>query len=273
MYGRAQIFALLLPISLLLVAGLFIPMFQAITGSLFGRPVFAQSYVALARDPTFWLVLVRTLQTAGVVALLCLLIAYPAAEFLFRVPTGARPLAFALVIVPLWSSVIARTYSWVGVFQNDGLVDRIAEAFGSGPLRILYTQPAVIIGMVHVLLPLVLVPAYAAVSRYDARYSHASRSLGAGSLRTLLAIKLPLIAPQLLAATVAVFVLALGFFVTPAILGGPRSQLISNFISQQIYDRYDLPRAQAMSLALLIAALGALALFGIGAMLMRRRRR
>lgn len=260
MYGRSQLTVLLSPLLLLLALGVVLPFLRAIGQSIFAAKSLGSPYAALAADPTFWLVLVRTLETGATVAVVCLLIAYPTAEFLRRVPSQVRPIAFALVIVPLLSSTIARTYSWVGVFQRDGVLDQVSAMLGGAQLMLLYTPTAVVIGMVHVLLPLVLLPAYAAVQGYDERLSFASRSLGAGAIRTLVRVKLPAIAPQLLAATLGVFVISLGFFVTPAILGGPKSQLIANLISQQIVDRYDLERAQAMSVVLLAATIGSLVL-------------
>ena len=156
------------------------------------------------------------------------------------------------------------------MFQNNGVLYRIAEAFGRGPLQLLYTRTAVVVGMVHVMLPLVLLPTYAAVRGYDERLSRASLSLGAGQLRTLVRVKLPVLAPQIAAAATAVFILSLGFFVTPAVLGGPRSQLISSLISQQVFQTFNLSRAQAMSMVLLVTALAMLAILGAGVRLLRR---
>ena len=126
-------------------------------------------------DPLFWTVLGRTFRTAALVALICVAsrIRPPSSSTARR--RGCRPLLLALVVIPLWSSVIARTYGWVGVFQNNGVLDRIADAFGVGPLQLLYTPTAVVVGMVHVMLPLVLLPTYAAVRGYDERLSRSRR--------------------------------------------------------------------------------------------------
>jgi ABC-type spermidine/putrescine transport system permease subunit I len=270
MYGPLFIAALLAPFGALLAVGFVWPLGSAVGNSLTGTGKFGESYAALTADAVFWVTLAHTLETALLVAVICLLVAYPTAEFLNRGSPSVRPILLALVIIPLWSSTIARTYSWYGVFVRNGVLDSLAAAFGKGPLQLLYSQPAVIVGMVHVLLPILILPLYAAVRNYDERLSLASLSLGAGRLRTLLLVKLPVLLPQLVAGTSAVFILALGFFITPAVLGGPRSQMISNLISQQVFQVFDLARADAMSVALVATVLLFLGIVGGTLQLLRR---
>jgi mannopine transport system permease protein len=272
MYGPLLTAALLAPFLVLLGFGFIYPLSDAIRTSLHGSHTGA-AYGSLVHDHTFWLIFRRTFETALLVAVICVAVAYPTAEFVKMAPARIRPLLLALIIVPLWSSTIARTYSWVGIFIRNGLADRVAVRFGHGPLMLLYTQFAVTVGMVHVLLPFVLLPVYAAVRNYDERLSHASRSLGAGTMRTLLRVKLPVLAPALVAAGTAVFVLALGFFITPAVLGGPTSLLISNLISQQVFQAFDLARGDAMGVLLVGAVLASLAVMGVFLFLLNRRAR
>src|SRR5262249_37083358 len=149
--------------------------------------------------------------------------------------------------------------------------DSIAHLVGAGNQMLLYSKTAVIVGMVHVLLPIFILSLYTAVRNYDTRLSLASFSLGAGRWRTLLMVKIPVLAPAILAATTSIFVISLGFFVTPALLGGSRFQLMSTLVSQQVVQRYDIPRAEAMSVVLLVAALAALTLAGCLYSLLRRR--
>lgn len=270
-FGPIPILGLLLPLVALLALGLGVPLAGAVWGSLFGTGTFAESYASLIKNPVFWTVLGRTLGTAAQVSLIAVLIGYPTAEFIARSSDRVRPVLLAIVMVPLLSSVIARTYAWYGVFVRDGIVDRVAGLFGQPPQQLLYTQVAVVVGMVHILLPLIILPVYAAIRGYDERLTMASASLGAGQLRTLVRVKLPILAPVILAATTGAYILALGFFVTPALLGGPSSQLISNLISQQIFQTFNIPQAQAMSVVLLLVALAFLALVGMGLLLLRRR--
>jgi mannopine transport system permease protein len=273
LYGPLVLLALLAPFLALLAVGLGYPLVHAAVESLTAKGTEAHAYRRVVDDPVFVHTLVRTLRTAAIVSLVSLVIGYPTAEFIHRASPRWRPLLLLAVIVPLWSSSIARTYGWVGVFQHGGLADRIAGWFGHGPLQLLYTQLAVTVGMVHVLMPILLLPVYVAVARYDERLDFASRSLGAGRWRTLLRVKLPALAPQLIASTTLLFIIALGFFITPAVLGGPSSQLVSRLISEQIFQRFDVPRAEAMSILLLGATLAVLAAAGLLLALARWRRR
>jgi ABC-type spermidine/putrescine transport system permease subunit I len=263
LYGPLVLFALLTPFLALLAIGLGYPLVHALVDSLNAKGSEAHAYRRVLDDDVFLHTLVRTLRTAAIVSVVSLIIGYPTAEFIHRASPRWRPLLLLAVIVPLWSSSIARTYGWVGVFERNGLADRIAGWFGHGPLQLLYTQLAVTVGMVHVLMPILLLPVYVAVARYDDRLDFASRSLGAGRWRTLVRVKLPTLAPQLIASTTLVFIIALGFFITPAVLGGPRSQLVSRLISEQIFQRFDVPRAEAMSILLLGATLAVLVAAGL----------
>lgn len=273
MYGPLLIAALLLPLVVLVAVGVGIPLGRAVTNSLFGGDRFAEPYRVLASDHVFWRVLIRTIAVAGIVSATCLLIAYPTAEFIYRASPKIRPVLLALVVVPLWTSTIARVYGWVGVFVRDGVIDRVASVFGAGPLHLLYTRTSVTVGMIHASLPLMLLVAYAAVRRYDDRLTMASLSLGAGRLRTLVRVKLPVLGPLLISGTVGVFILALGFFEVPALLGGPDSQMISNLIYQQAAQRFDIGRAQAMSVIFLVVTLAVLGLAGLCGWTFRRSQR
>ena len=274
MYGPALIAALSLPFLAMMSVGFVLPLSESVINSFRSDPEanrqFAEAYREILADELFRTVLIRTFTTAAVVSLISLVLAYPTAEFIASCSSRTRPFLLALVVVPLWSSVIARTYAWYGVFVRDGLVDRVADLFGYGPQQLLFSRLAVTLGMVQVMLPIMILPIYAAVIRYDERLSRASLSLGAGRLRTLLLVKLPMLAPTIVAATAAIFIITLGFFITPAILGGPRTQLISNLIWQQIYQTFDLQRAQAMSVTLLGTTLLLLLFFG-GLLLLTRR--
>jgi mannopine transport system permease protein len=270
MYSPGLLIGMLLPIAALLAVGVGVPIERAISESFELGPSGRSAFSALLDDPVYWRVLLRTIVTAGVMTLVALLLAYPTAEFIARRSNRVRPLLLGLVLVPLWSATVARTYGWVGILVRDGLADRVGSLFGADPLQWLYTRVAVSLGMLHALIPLLVLPVYAALRGYDESLTQASLSLGAGRTRTLFLVKLPVLAPALLAASAAVFVLALGFFETPALLGGPTSQLVSNLIGQQVFSRFDIPRAEAMSLTLLVAALVALAVLGGASQLTRR---
>ena len=273
LYGPALLCLLLLPFAMLLALGMAYPLANALGSSLSAGDEFGLQYKLVADDRIFWLILNRTLYTAATVSVLCVLIAYPIAECINRATRRFQPVLLALVVIPLWSSAVARTYSWVGIFRRDGVLDNVAGWFGLGPQYVLFTWPAVIVGMVHVMLPFLILPLYAALRRYDHRLSQASLSLGASRLRTFLQVKLPVLAPQLAAGATAIFILSLGFYITPAVLGGPRTQMISNLIAQQVFQRYDIPRGYAIAAILIFTTLATLLVLGGGIQLVRRRLR
>jgi ABC-type spermidine/putrescine transport system permease subunit I len=270
MYGPLLVAVLLSPFLALLLLGFLLPLGHAVSGSLTTGQRLGSEYAAVAHSAVFWLVLQRTFVTSALVSLICLLVAYPTAEFISLASRRLQPLLLALVVVPLWSSTVARTYSWVGMFQRDGIVDRVAALFGAGPRHLLFSRPAVLVGMVHVMLPFLLLPAYAALQRYDQRLTKASLSLGASRTRTLLRVKLPVLAPQLISGGVAVFIVSLGFFITPAVLGGPSSQMISNLIYQQVYTTFDIPRGYAICVILVVLTLVVLGLMALLLNLVRK---
>ena len=273
LYGSLLLSLLLLPFAILLALGILYPLVSAVWTSLTAGGEFGLQYKLVADDRIFWLILRRTLYTAATVSVLCVLIAYPIAECINRASRRLQPVLLALVVVPLWSSAVARTYSWVGIFRRDGILDNVVGWLGMGPQYALFTWPAVITGMVHVMLPFLILPLFAALRRYDHRLSQASLSLGASRLRTLVQVKLPVLAPQLAAGTTAIFILSLGFYITPAVLGGPRTQMISNLIAQQVFQRYDVPRGYAIAAILILTTLVTLLVLGGGVRLVRRRLR
>ena len=273
LYGPVLISLLLAPFAVLLALGMAYPLANAVGISLSAGDELGLQYKLVAKDRIFWLILRRTLYTAATVSVLCMLIAYPVAECINRATRRFQPVLLALVVIPLWSSAVARTYSWVGVFRRDGVLDNVVGWFGMGPQYVLFTWPAVVVGMVHVMLPFLILPLFAALKRYDHRLSQASRSLGASPLRTFLQVKLPVLAPQLAAGATAIFILSLGFYITPAVLGGPRTQMISNLIAQQVFQRYDVPRGYAIAAILIFTTLLTLLVLGGGVRLVRRRLR
>ena len=267
LYGPLLLVLLLVPFAVLVSLG------NAVGSSLTAGSEFGINYKKVADDPIFWLILRRTLYTAATVSAICLLIAYPIAEFINSASRRLQPFLLALVVIPLWSSAVARTYSWVGVFRRDGILDNVVGWFGFGAQSVLFTWPAVIVGMVHVMLPFLILPLFAALKRYDDRLSQASLSLGASRLRTFVQVKLPVLSPQLAAGTIAIFILSLGFYITSAVLGGPRTQMISNLIAQQVFQRFDVQRGYAIGTILIFTTLLTLAVLGGGVQLVRRRLR
>src|SRR5882757_1919646 len=199
----------------------------------------------------FW----NTFQIAAFVTLFCLLLAYPLGFMLATTTPGWATLGFIFVLLPLWTSVLVRTYAWMVLLGRNGVFNRglIGAGIIDDPLPLLHNLTGVLIGMVHVLLPYMVLPIYGAVKRLDPAIVAAAEGLGASSWRIFWRIYLPLTLNGIFAGSVIVFVLALGFFITPALLGGGRVMMIAVLIEQQVRETLNWPFAAALSAVLLAA--------------------
>lgn len=202
-------------------------------------------------------VLLDTLRVALVVTAICLALAYPVAYFLAHASRLWAAIGFACLLLPFWTSVLVRTYAWMILLGRNGIVNRALIDFGlvTEPLPLLYNEAGVVIGMVHVLLPYMVFPIYAVMVRIDRDLVAAAAGLGASPWRIFTRIYFPLTLPGAYAGAVLVFVIALGFFITPALLGGGRVMTIGLLIEQQVRQFLDWPFAAALSALLLAAAL------------------
>ena len=193
-----------------------------------------------------------------------LVIAFPVAFALTRLPRTWRGIVFACVLLPLWISVLVRTFSWMLLLERNGPINRfiVASGLSDQPLSLLFNHTAVLIGMVHVLLPYAVLPIYAALVRIDPALLRASEGLGASAVTTFRRVLFPLSLSGVATAATFTFLLALGFFVTPALLGGASSLTLSMLIDGFVSERLDWPLAAAASVLLLAAALVVVAVAG-----------
>jgi spermidine/putrescine transport system permease protein len=200
---------------------------------------------------------------SGIVALsatlIALLIGYPAAYAIAKAPPTRQTTLLFLAILPFWTNYLIRTYAWIVLLNPAGLINAglIGAGLRSEPLTLLYTKPAVVLGLVYSYTPFVILAIYSALQRLDPSYAEASRDLGAGPVQTFLRITLPLTAPGVAAGAVFVFVLSIGNFVTPDLLGGGKFQMVGNLIYDQFLSARDWPFGAALS-ALLIGLMMAL---------------
>lgn len=214
-------------------------------------------YARALGDGLYLGVLLDTVRLALVVAALCVVLAYPAAHVLATARQPWRGIGFACLLLPFWTSILVRTYAWMIVLGRNGLVNQalLATGLASEPVPLLYNETGVVIGMVHVLLPYAVFPLYAVMRRIDGDLVAAAEGLGASPWRVFTRIYFPLTLPGALAGAVLVFVIALGFFVTPALLGGGRVMTIGLLIEQQVRQFLDWPFAAALSALLVLAAI------------------
>lgn len=208
-------------------------------------------------------VLIFTLQVAAEVTALCLVIAYPVAAFLARMRHPWDGILTGLVVISLWTSAVVRSYAWMILFQRYGVVNQtiIAVGLADEPVRILQTATAVLIGMVHILLPFMLLPLLTTMRRMDRSLLLAGRMLGAGPLRLFRRVYLPLSFPGIAAGTMLVFISSLGFFITPALLGGGRTMMAAMLIAEQAETYLDWPLASTLATLLLGMTLAIYAAF------------
>jgi ABC-type spermidine/putrescine transport system permease subunit I len=225
-------------------------------------PVWTLShYASLANDTVFLKVFLNTLYTSLIVTIGALLLGYPVALSLVRAPRWA-PVMVVLILLPFWTSVLVRSYAWMVLLGRHGLINEALLAVGmiERPLRILNTPLATQIAMIHILLPYMVLPIANALRQIDPSLARAASGLGATPWATFRQITLPLSMPGVAAGMLLVFVLALGFYITPAMVGGPREITLSMLIAQQV-DQLKWAYAATLSAVLLATALGIIAVF------------
>jgi putative spermidine/putrescine transport system permease protein len=209
-------------------------------------------------------VLLRTLWISLLATLLCLALGYPLAWLIATAPSRAQPWLLGAVLLPFWTSLIVRTAAWMVLLQKEGVVN--AALLGAGlvaePLPLLLNRFAVLVAMVHILLPFMVLPILAVVREIDPRLPRAAASLGAGRGRVFARVLLPLSLPGVGAGCLLVFVQALGFYVTPALLGGPNDQMLAWFIGFHATRLVDWGMAAALSVLLLAAVAAVIGLYG-----------
>jgi ABC-type spermidine/putrescine transport system permease subunit I len=234
-----------------------IPLLRAIWGSIFAPEFTLQYYGRMWRVPVYGQVFWITLKIALLTTLVCAALGYPAAYFLASVRPRTRQLLLLCVIVPFFLSVLVRNYVWMVLLQRTGLVNRTLAAWGliPEPLELMYNELGVIVAMANMLLPYMIFPVLSALLAIPPELRHASASLGAHPARTFWRVTLPLSLPGVAAGGLLVFIVALGFFITPALLGGPKQMMVSNLIEFSVRQVLNWPFAFALANALLVGTL------------------
>src|SRR6202007_1390730 len=203
-------------------------------------------------DPLYGVIFVRSFWVAAVATTLCLVLGFPLALFISR--AGKRKnLYLSLVILPFWTSFLVRTYAWMFLLRDTGLINTFLQKIGliHSPLPLLYNDGAVILGLVYGYLPFMVLPLYATLERLDRNLLEASADLGARPWATFTHVMVPLCAPGIRAGAILVFIPCLGAYLTPDLLGGGKSVMIGNLIQNQFTTARDWPFGSAISLALM----------------------
>jgi putative spermidine/putrescine transport system permease protein len=247
---------LVLPAAVFLVVFYVVPLIDMSARSVTEPPGAGLSnYARFFEEEAYVRVLANTFWIAVVTTVVCLMIGFPFAYLMAIAPGRIAGLLLIAVLLPFWSSVLVRTFAWQVILRDTGIINNFLLDVGvvAEPLPLVRTTTGVIIGMTHILLPFMVLPIWAVLRRVDPEYGRAAANLGASPATAFRRIVLPLSLPGVLAGCLLVFVLALGFYITPALLGGPRDQMISQLIVEQVDRRLDWGFATAMSVLLMAA--------------------
>jgi len=258
--GRREIALLLLP-ALAWLGVLFVyPIGRLVYLSAFAPAFTLQHYAKLEGAEVRLEVLVNSFEISVTVTLLALVLGYPLAFLLATARPRAAGLMLAGIVLPLWTSVLVRTYAWMVLLGRRGLVNEALQSAGvlDSPLSLLYNRLGVTIGMVHALLPFMVLPIYSVMKGVDVDLLKAAQNLGANRWQSFLRVYLPLSFPGVAAGCLLVFVTALGFFVTPALLGGRGDMMIAMLIENQVRELLDWGFASALAVTLLAVTAGIL---------------
>lgn len=232
----------------------------AVTGTL-------DNYVRVF-DPVYLLIFVKSLGFAAFTTLLCLIIGFPYALVMTFATDRGRILLLLGIMLPFWTNLLVRTYALMAVMRTEGYINDAFALIGLGPFEMLHTNFAVIVGLVYVHLPFIVLPLYSTLDRLDRSLLEASLDLGAGHLRTIFQVVVPIALPGILSAIMLTFIPALGSYLTPDLLGGPDSQMIASVIERQFKRANDWPFGAALSFMLMYLTLAAMV---VRALMDRRR--
>jgi len=214
--------------------------------------------------PIYLKPVLRSFWVATVNTVICLLIGYPAAYYISSRPTvKVKNILLLLIILPLWTNFVVRTYAWMVILREGGVINTILMKLNliEKPLELLFTKKAVIIGLVYGYLPFMIWPLYVSIEKVDRSFLEAANDLGANRLQTFFRVMLPLTLPGIVAGSILVFIPTLGAFVTPDLLGGAKDMMIGNLIQNQYVKVRNWPFGSALSFILLIIVLALLLLY------------
>jgi len=260
--GTGTAWLLLTPVLIFIAGAFLVPLGYMIWLSVSDPVPSLGNYHAVLSEPFYSAVLWRTFLISVVVALCCLLLAYPVALYAVKADNWLSRAILLAAGLSFWISFIVRSYAWMVLLGNNGPVIATLEALGIDPApRILFTSTASVIGLVHVLLPYMILSLYAVVSRIEPNLERAAVSLGASRWSAFVHVYFPLSLPGVVNGCLLTFIFCLGFYVTPALLGGPRDQMIGGIIAMQINELLEWGVASALALLLMTVTFIALLIY------------
>lgn len=260
---RINLILVAIPLLYMIVL-LYISLLNVLKLSVFDDSGFTLEYIKLVLMDTLYLkVLWITFKTAFIVTTITIFISYPIAYLIAIIKSAKwRRVIMGIVMITLWVSLLVRTFSWMVILQDQGLVNQILMSIGiiQEPIKLIYNSTGVIIGMTHLLLPFMVINLFPVMERIDYRLVEAAKGMGARPVRAFLQIYLPLSIPGIISGSLIVFVMGLGYFITPALLGGQSDMMISKLIHDNVQVSLNWNVAAALSLVLLFATFAILAI-------------
>lgn len=259
---RLRLFGLSSPALLLVLIILVLPVgwlfYVSFIGSDGGFTL--ENYQRMLDSRAYYRIFITTFQVSLLTTALCILIGYPLAYLLSQIPPRIANICMIAVLLPFWTSLLVRTYAWLVLLQKQGLVNEWAIALGlwDEPLKLVHNMTGTLIGMVHIMLPFLILPVYGSMKAINQDYMKAASNLGASPTKAFWTVFFPLTTPGLFAGSLMVFILCLGFYVTPAVLGGGRVILVSMKIVSNIELFVSWGAASALGVMLLVVTLGIL---------------
>ena len=250
-------YGLLLPVFLYLLFFFIYPLAKMFLTSIFDPSLTIKNYIRLYENPVYLEVILRTFRLSLWVTIVSLLIGYPLAYFLNRIDPKVGQILMIFVVLPFWTSILVRVYAWMVILGRNGIINSLLMKLGlvSTPLNLLFNTFSVTVGMVHFLLPFMVFPLYSTMSGIDKNLVMAAYNLGATPSKAFLKVFFPLSLPGVGAGSLIVFILAIGFFITPALLGGRENIVISMLIETQVNVQFNWPFASAIAFILLVFTL------------------
>lgn len=252
---KRQILGLSLPAAAIILILLVIPVGWLFALSFVSNgEIGLANYARMVEYSAYLSIFSTTILVSLFVTLLCIVLGYPVAYLLGQMPPRLATIGLAFVIIPFWTSILVRTYAWLVILQRQGIVNDALIGIGliDEPLRLAHNLTGTIIGMTHVMLPFLVLPLYATVRNIDGDLMRAANNMGASPARAFRDVFLPLSMPGLIAGSLLVFILCLGFYVTPQILGGGRVIMVSMKIQQNVQTYFDWGAGSALGVVLLL---------------------
>ena len=258
-HGREQwsILSLVVPAMITIILVILIPLSWLFYLSFLGDDggFSLENYHKMTQYKSYYRIFITTFQVSILTTLTCIALGYPLAFFLAQLPPRWAGVFMLTVLLPFWTSLLVRTYAWLVLLQKRGILNEFAMQVGlwENPIKLVHNMTGTLIGMAHIMLPFLVLPLYNAMRKIDRDMMQAAANLGANPINAFWRVYFPLSLPGMVAGSLIVFVLCLGFYVTPAVLGGGRVIMVSNQITAILENQFDWGAASALGVVLLVA--------------------